>query len=167
MPYQNPYLPQQMGAPMTTFQPSGYMTPGSTYGMAQQQQQQQQPVHGFVYVTGLDGAKAYQMPPNSEMPLFDSTNDGVMFIKTTDGAGFPTISVVDCKKREPQTSQPVADGGAQAYVTHDELDRVYSDLSRQMEQMKESLYVPVPKTTEPAAAKPPRASSKHSPDDGR
>ena len=54
-------------------------------------QQYQQPVHGFVYVTGPDGANAYQMPPNSEMPLFDSTVPNRMFIKTTDGAGYPTI----------------------------------------------------------------------------
>ena len=46
-----------------------YMSPqqiGSAY------QQYQQPVHGFVYVTGPDGANAYQMPPNSEMPQFAS-----------------------------------------------------------------------------------------------
>ena len=71
--YQNPYM--------------GYQP----YGMQQQQMQQpmqQQPIHGFVYVTGLEGAKAFQMPPNSEMPLFDSTTENRMFIKTTDGAGF-------------------------------------------------------------------------------
>lgn len=49
------------------------------------------------------------MPPNSEMPLFDSTNDGVMFIKTTDGAGFPTITVVDCKRRDGQREQSSTD----------------------------------------------------------
>lgn len=77
---------------------------GMQYGMpnqyggysAQPSYQQQQPVHGFVYVTGLDGAKAYQMPPNSEMPLFDSTADDIMYIKTTDGAGYPTIKVIRC-----------------------------------------------------------------------
>lgn len=108
---------------------------------------QQQPVHGFVYVTGLDGAKAYQMPPNSEMPLFDSTGD-IMYIKTTDGAGFPTITICDCKKREP-----MAGGVAtQEYVTRDELDRTYRDLSEQLERIKESMHGFVPTTT--AAAQP-------------
>ena len=79
------------------------MTAGGTYQMVQQS------IHGFVYVKGLEGAKAYQMPPNSEMPLFDSTNDGVMFIKTTDGAGFPTITVVDCKCRDGQHEQSSTD----------------------------------------------------------
>lgn len=111
-PWQNPYLPNAQ------YQPN-YMTAGGTYQMAQQ------PVHGFVYVTGLEGAKAYQMPPNSEMPLFDSTNDGVMFIKTTDGAGFPTITVVDCKRRDGQREQS-------SYVTREELAearRMWTELS--------------------------------------
>lgn len=50
----------------------------------------QQAVNGLVRVTGIEGAKAYQLPPNSSMPLFDG-NDDIMYVKTTDGAGFPTI----------------------------------------------------------------------------
>ena len=41
----------------------------------------------LIRVTGMDGAKAYQMPPNSVVPLFDADND-IMYIKSTDGAGF-------------------------------------------------------------------------------
>lgn len=132
----NPYLPQQ--SQYAPYQPQGYMTAGTSPMLAQQQQQ---PVHGFVYVTGLEGAKAYQLPPNSEMPLFNSTGD-VMYIKTTDGAGFPTIKV--CKVKEMQSTQ---DAEATEYVTHDELDRIYSDLSAQVEQLKGVLNVPVPTTT--------------------
>lgn len=50
----------------------------------------QQPVDNLIRVTGLDGAKAYQLPANSSIALFDA-NDDVMYIKTTDGAGFPSI----------------------------------------------------------------------------
>ena len=141
MPYMNPYLPQQ--PQYAPYQPQGYMTAGTSPMLAQQQQQ---PVHGFVYVTGLEGAKAYQLPPNSEMPLFNSTGD-VMYIKTTDGAGFPTIKV--CKVKEMQSTQ---DAEATEYVTHDELDRTYRDLTEQLERVKEALYGPVPATT--AAGQP-------------
>lgn len=143
MPYPNPYAPQLMGQQFAPYQPQGYMTAG-TSPMLVQQQQQQQPIHGFVYVTGLEGAKAYQMPPNSEMPLFNSTGD-VMYIKTTDGAGFPTIKI--CKVKEMQSTQ---DAEATEYVTHDELDRIYSDLSGQVEQLKGVLSVPVPTTADAA-----------------
>lgn len=51
---------------------------------------QMQPVNGLVSVTGIEGARAYQLPPNSSMPLFDQ-NDDIMYLKTTDAAGYPTI----------------------------------------------------------------------------
>ena len=135
MPYQNPFAPH---VGYQGYQPQGYMTAGATPMLTQQ------PVHGFVYVTGLDGAKAYQMPPNSEMPLFDAGGD-VMYIKTTDGAGFPTIKVCDVSERTG-----VANAQASEYVTRDELQRVYADLSAQMEQMKGVAYGTVPAAADAA-----------------
>lgn len=44
----------------------------------------------LIKVNGIDGARAYQMPPNSTTALFDGNND-LMYIKTTDGAGFGTV----------------------------------------------------------------------------
>ena len=55
-----------------------------------QQRAQMQQGMQLIRVTGMDGAKAYQMPPNSVVPLFDADND-IMYVKSTDGAGFPTI----------------------------------------------------------------------------
>ena len=55
-----------------------------------QQRAQMQPGMQLIRVTGMDGAKAYQMPPNSVVPLFDADND-IMYVKSTDGTGFPTI----------------------------------------------------------------------------
>lgn len=55
-----------------------------------QMQPPPQPRDGLIRVTGMDGARAYQMPPNSAVALFDGGQD-VFYVKTTDGAGFPTI----------------------------------------------------------------------------
>lgn len=132
MPYPAPYMPQPTGQ-YQPYQPPNYMTAGQSYNLVQQQQQQS--IHGFVYVTGLEGARAYQMPPNSEMPLFDSTCDGVMFVKTTDAAGFPTIKVRRCYDEETQPART-----EQTYATRDELDKVYRDLSEQLEHMKGAIY---------------------------
>ena len=104
-----------------------YMSPqqiGSSY------QQYQQPVHGFVYVTGPDGANAYQMPPNSEMPLFDSTVSNRMFIKTTDGAGYPTITPVRCV---PEESAPQQDNG---YASASDIE----SLRAEIEELKGLVY---------------------------
>lgn len=50
---------------------------------------QEQP-QALIRVNGIDGAKTYQMSANSTVALFDS-NEDIMYIKTTDGAGFPSI----------------------------------------------------------------------------
>ena len=44
----------------------------------------------LIRVNGIEGAKAYQMSANSIVSLFDA-NDDIMYIKSTDGAGFPSI----------------------------------------------------------------------------
>ncbi len=49
-----------------------------------------QPTTSIIQVTGLDGAKAYQMAPNSSVALFDMTGDR-FFVKATDAAGFGTL----------------------------------------------------------------------------
>ena len=50
---------------------------------------QEQP-QNLIRVNGIDGAKAYQMNANSTVALFDS-NEDILYIKNTDGAGFPSI----------------------------------------------------------------------------
>lgn len=55
----------------------------------QQFSQQIQP-QNLIRVNGIEGAKAYQMTANSTVSLFDA-NEDIMYIKSTDGAGFPSI----------------------------------------------------------------------------
>ena len=50
----------------------------------------QESPQSLIRVNGIDGAKAYQMPANSTVALFD-TNEDIMYVKSTDGAGFPSI----------------------------------------------------------------------------
>ena len=119
--YQNPYM---------GYQPFGMQQPMQQQSMQQQQPMQQQSVHGFVYVTGIEGAKAFQMPPNSEMPLFDSTTENRMFIKTTDGAGFPTIKVARCT---PEESQP------ETHVEYASIEDVNA-LRREIEDLRNAVY---------------------------
>jgi hypothetical protein len=81
----NPYQFPQAYNPIASYQQQ----------MAQMQGQMNfQPTQmsgtNLIRVTGIDGAKAYTMPPNSVVPLFDDQND-ILYVKSTDGAGFPTI----------------------------------------------------------------------------
>lgn len=56
-----------------------------------QPQTQAQPVNNLIRVTGINGANAYSMPANSAVVLFDNA-EPIMYIKTTDGAGFATVT---------------------------------------------------------------------------
>ena len=75
----NPYSFQQFGMPQLGVQDFQRQFP-------QMNQQSLQ----LIKVSGLEGAKAYQMPPNSAAALFHESED-ILYVKTTDGAGFPTI----------------------------------------------------------------------------
>lgn len=111
----NLYMPQnyQYGY-QQGMQPSPY----NGYG-----QMNMQPVNGLVSVTGIDGAKAYQLPPNSKMPLFDE-NDDVLYLKTTDAAGYPTVKTFRFEPME-QASQGYTQGD---YVTCDEFNELLERL---------------------------------------
>lgn len=87
-------------------------------------QPQQMPVpqqqNQLIRVTGIDGARAYQMPPNSVAPLFDSDND-ILFVKSTDGAGFPTIRAFRFEAIDMERQQA---GQAAEYVTRKEFEEL-------------------------------------------
>ena len=66
----NPYNNYNMG--MNNFYPNQFSTT-----LAQPQMTTQ----NLIRVNGIDGAKAYQMPANSTVALFDN-NEDIMYIKT-------------------------------------------------------------------------------------
>ena len=81
------------------------------------QQTASQPVNGLISVTGIEGARAYQLPPNSCMPLFDQTND-ILYVKTTDAAGYPTVKTFRFEPYEHQIDvKPLPD-----YISRSEFD---------------------------------------------
>ena len=69
----------------------------------------------LVKVSGLEGAKAYQMPPNSAAALFHESED-ILYVKTTDGAGFPTIRTFRFEPFEVTPDDP------KKYVTVEEFE---------------------------------------------
>ena len=78
---------------------------------------QQQTAPGLIQVTGMEGAKAYPMAPNSVTALFDADRD-VMYIKRTDAGGYPTISAYTfAPMQETTTQQP-------EYVTRQEFNEL-------------------------------------------
>ena len=78
---------------------------------------QVEPAQNLIRVNGVDGAKAYQMPANSTVALFDA-NEDIMYIKTTDGAGFPAIMLFRFEELKQETAQEVK----QDYISRQEFE---------------------------------------------
>lgn len=104
-PYGYPPPVDAMGRPMA---PGYSWAPGGQNGP--QTPPQRQPEDLIIRVTGMDGAKAYNLSPNSRAALFDDTDD-VVIIKTTDGAGFPSYRRARLEWIEEAPPQPAGDYG--------------------------------------------------------
>lgn len=115
MNYQNPYMPYQN-------QVFPYQKPTS---------------NGITWVQGIEGAKAYQMMPNSNTILLDSENDGIFYIKVSDNVGMCNLRTF---KYEEINEQPkVAPVNLDNYVTKSELDKIINDLKGAMTNGKQSI----------------------------
>ena len=110
--FQNPYaslMPQQ----------NQYYNPQ----MNNQQIYPQIQTQNLIRVNGIEGAKAYQMSANSIVSLFDA-NEDIMYIKSTDGAGFPSIRTFSFTevKEENKSAQQVD------YISREEFEEFKKEL---------------------------------------
>lgn len=119
LPQNNPYLERL----------NNYMQPPQYQPQMPQQQQ-----NGLIRVTGLDGAKAFQMPANSIVALFDGSED-IFYIKQTDGAGFPTIRTFEFKER--QAVAPKQD--TSEFVTRQEFNETINKFMEVLSNGKQSI----------------------------
>ena len=65
------------------------------------QQHQTANPNQIIKVNGMNGAQAYQMPPNSQVLLLDETQP-ILWLKQTDGAGYPSLTAYDIKPHQEQ-----------------------------------------------------------------
>ena len=96
--FQNPYA-ALMGQPQPYYNQPQIMN--------NQSMMTQEPIQNLIRVNGIEGAKAYQMPANSTVALFDANND-ILYVKSTDGAGFPSIrtfAFTEVKEVENETTK--------------------------------------------------------------
>ena len=86
--------------------------------------------NALIWVQGEGAAKSYPVAPNTSVPLWDSEQN-VVYIKSADASGMPSIKVLDYTVREnaPRTAeiQPQAD-----FVTRNEL----ADVQKEIDALK-------------------------------
>ena len=102
------------------------MPPQNQYYNQQMNNQQflpQAQTQNLIRVNGIEGAKAYQMSANSIVSLFDA-NEDIMYIKSTDGAGFPSIRTFSFTevKEENKPAQQVD------YISREEFEEFKKEL---------------------------------------
>ena len=119
-PYQTQTNPYNLG--------SGYLQAAS------------RPQNNLLRVTGPESAKAYPIPPNSEVALFDGENP-VFYIKTTDASGYPTLRTFKFEEVPPQVIdvQPAAEATQQdlsEFASKKELNLIQADISEIKETLK-------------------------------
>lgn len=108
--------------------------------MMQQQVPQQQPQpqtnNSIIWVQGEAGAKSYLVAPNTTVQLWDSENQ-VIYLKSADASGMPSMKVLDYTIRPDASSVPSA---AFQHSNSIEVSRTDLDaLQRQIDDLREQL----------------------------
>ena len=100
------------------YQPQVMQTPQPQY---QAPQQAQQPAGGvsIVQIQGEAAAKSYLVAPNSTVQLWDM-DAGVIYIKSADASGMPSMKILDFTVRGESVPAPAAP--AVEYATKDEVN---------------------------------------------
>lgn len=78
------------------------------------------------WVQGIEGAKAYQLPPNSNVQLMDSDTDNRFYIKVSDNVGMCTLRTFEYKEITGQETTSNID--LSQYVKKSELEALITQL---------------------------------------
>lgn len=135
------YQPNYYYSPTVTqpiYNPRNWQQYNNTTALPSYQQQQQQMQansqlnnNSMVWVQGEAGAKAYVLPPNTTLPLWDSEAQ-VIYIKSVDGSGKPTMTILDYVDR----NAPAENNESHIeYVTKEQLDTLNSQFANINEKL--------------------------------
>lgn len=103
-------------------------------------QQVPQQDSSLIWVLGEAGAKSFLIAPNKTVALWDSEAP-VIYLKSADASGMPSMKVLDYKIRENKGTIPTAEPlktNTEDYVTKEELESYKQEVNK---LIKESLGV--------------------------
>jgi hypothetical protein len=87
---------------------------------------QPHPNPSIIWVQGIEGAKAFQLAPNSNALLMDSENEGIFYIKTSDNVGMCNLRIF---KYEEMLQQPATQKlDSDEYVKRSELPTLIAEM---------------------------------------
>ena len=93
--------------------------------------------NNIIWVQGIEGAKAWQLAPNSMAILLDSEAEGKMYIKVTDNIGMASLRIFNYVE-VVQTAQAATNNSSldlSQYVKKDELSELLKEFMVTNEQI--------------------------------
>ena len=115
----------------------------------------QKPSNELIWVQGLEGAKGYLVAPNNTVVLWDTENP-VIYVKSADASGIPSMRVLDFTERNADTSNSPKNTHkthectcGDRFITKEEFNALKGDFERLTAKV-EKMAIPViekPKTT--------------------
>ena len=88
--------------------------------------------NNIIWVQGIEGAKAWQLNPNSMVILLDSEIEGTMYIKVSDNIGMSSLRIFKYVEEVPSTSATKVtinnDLDLSEYVRKDELNTLIKEV---------------------------------------
>lgn len=87
------------------------------------------PTNNILWVNGIEGAKAWQLSPNSMAILLDSEAEGKMYIKVSDNIGMSTLRIFNYVEVFPSTNSTTNNNlDLSQYVKKDELGMLIKEI---------------------------------------
>lgn len=126
--YANPYFTGYNGA---NFNANPYGSPSVQFQPNAQQNGLQQATmpHSIEYVNGVEGAKAYLIPPNSTKLLMDSDGD-YFYIKTANPQGQANVKIYKYEEVTQSTSKDSAEKKTVKYATMEDIEAIREEIEK-------------------------------------
>ncbi len=86
------------------------------------------PTNNIIWVQGIEGAKAWQLAPNSMAILLDSEAEGKMYIKVSDNIGMSSLRVFNYTETSVSNVTVNQDLDLSQYVKKDELSNLIKEI---------------------------------------
>lgn len=87
------------------------------------------PQNGINWVQGIEGAKAFQMMPGSNIVLMDSENENIFYIKVCDNVGMCSLRTFKYEELQNFHKNEVQNVDFSQFVTKDELSEMLNSLN--------------------------------------
>jgi len=113
--------------------------------------------NNIIWVQGIEGAKAWQLNPNSMVILLDSEVEGKMYIKVSDNIGMSSLRIFNYVEEIPSTNNSVTVNNEldlSQYVRKDELQTLIKEVIDSEQSISGTAEGPNSSSTTPVPAKP-------------